>query len=189
MELRYGWETEIQWLWVCLFVAFGAVFPFAGLEMVSERAPGATKPVLVVLLFAVPFGALVVWLQRTGRWRSHARLLSRPDGLTLVDSGGRRLSIPSERLQVQRLVVRVVQGEDPVVTHERRFAVVEDSSTGEGWSLAEMAWPVDERFWQELVSSPVPAAPSRAVGGTCSRISRTSATSEPLTPATARSLG
>ena len=154
MELRYGWETELEWLWVYLFAAFGAVFPFAVLEMVSERAPGATKPVLVVLLFAVPYGTLVVWLQRTGRWRGHARLLSRPDGLTLVDSGGRRVSIPSERLQVQRLVVRVVQGEDPVVTHERRFAVVEDSSTGEGWSLAEMAWPVDERFWQELGVEP-----------------------------------
>ena len=32
--------------------------------------------------------------------------------------------------------------------------MVEDSSTGEGWSLAEMAWPVDERFWQELGVEP-----------------------------------
>jgi hypothetical protein len=54
MELRYGWETEIQWLWVWFFVAFAAMFPPAGLGMVVERAPGAMKPVLVVLLFESP---------------------------------------------------------------------------------------------------------------------------------------
>jgi hypothetical protein len=32
--------------------------------------------------------------------------------------------------------------------------VVENSSTGDIWTLAEMAWPVSERFWQELGVEP-----------------------------------
>jgi hypothetical protein len=149
MELRYSWESEIEWLWVVLMAFAATVFPLALLGGVVERSPGAVQPVLVVLLFLVPFGALAVWVQRTGRWRRHARLLGGPDGLTLVDGDGRQVSIPAERLEVQRLVVRIITNDVGVVTHERRYSVVEDSSTGDGWALEELAWSIDERFWRE----------------------------------------
>ena len=153
MELRYGWETMLRGWEVVLFAAFAVVFPLAGLVVVGG-APGEVKPVLVALLFGVPFGALGLWLQRTGRWRRHARVVGGSDGVTLVDSGGRRVSISRDHLDVQRLAVWAGQTEDGVVVGQRRFVVLEDWSTGDCWALAEMAWPAGQRFWQELGIEP-----------------------------------